>query len=183
MSDQALSTATEIQRVPRRSGATRAELRVVQEAKQRSRSRQLACAAVLVVMFGALLASAVFHSVLVSGQQRLDRLDQRVGERQNSLSRSQLRVAELSSPSRIVAAAKRSGMVVPGHTTWLAATPQTTPSTPRATPAGPRPSVGSTPSTAPGSELASGKAAGTHHPATPKAKPPAKPRTTAGQGP
>ena len=83
-------------------------------------------------MFSALLASAVFHSVLVAGQQRLDRLDQRVAKSQQELDRSQLQVAELSSPSRIVAAAKRSGMVVPDHTTWLAAKPPitTTPSTP-----------------------------------------------------
>ena len=77
-------------------------------------------------MFVAFLGSAVFHSVLVSGQQRLDRMDRRLEQRQQELSRAQLRVAELKSPARIVAAAQRSGMIVPGHTTWLAAKPPTT---------------------------------------------------------
>ena len=126
MSDRASSTARAPQRTPSRTTPTRADLRLVQAAKKRSRSRQLVGALALVIMFSALLASAVFHSVLVAGQQRLDRLDQRVAKSQQELDRSQLQVAELSSPSRIVAAAKRSGMVVPDHTTWLAAKPPIT---------------------------------------------------------
>ncbi len=148
MSDQAISTARAPQRTPSRSAPTRTELRLVQEAKKRSRARQLVCALAMVIMFTALLASAVFHSVLVGGQQRLDRLDQRVEQRQQELSRAELRVAELSSPSRIVADAKRRGMVLPAHTTWLAATPPAT--------APPTPPTAGTIKPGGGAELATG---------------------------
>jgi cell division protein FtsL len=148
MSDQAISTARAPQRAPTRTAPTRTELRLVQEAKKRSRARQLVCAFALVIIFTALLASAVFHSVLVGGQQRLDRLDQRVEQRQQVLSRAELRVAQLSSPPRIVAAAKQRGMVLPAHTTWLAATLPAT--------VAPAPSAGGKQTPVPFGELAAG---------------------------
>jgi cell division protein FtsL len=141
MSDQAISHPGMPQRARSRPAPTRTELRLVQEAKKRSRARQAVCVFALVIMFSALLASAIFHSVLVAGQQRLDRLDQQVDQRQQVLSRAQLRVAQLSSPSRIVAAAKQRGMVLPGHTTWLAATPPPT-TVPSAAPGGTAPASG-----------------------------------------
>ncbi len=116
----------------------------------------------LVVVFAAVLASAVFHSVLVADQQRLDRMDQRLEQRQQAISRARLRVAELSSPARVVAAAQRRGMVVPDHTTWLSAGAPTTgtPAGGAAPPAagGPPASAGS--SSGSGSELAAGPTAG-----------------------
>ncbi len=150
MSDRATSTARAPQRTSGRSTPSRTDLRIVQTGKARARSRQLACSLALVVMFSALLASAVFHSVLVAGQQRLDRLDTRVEQRQQLLSRARLRVAELSSPGRVVATAKRRGMVLPDHTTWLAATPPA--SAPAAPAAGQARPSGST-----GNELAGGR--------------------------
>ncbi len=150
MSDQAISTSHAPHGAPERTGSTRTDLRVVQEAKKRSRARQVVAALAVVVIFSALLASAVFHSVLVSGQQRLDNLNQRVEQRQQVLSRAELRVAELSSPARIVAAAKGRGMVVPDHTTSLTATPPTA-----GAPSGPSLPAGKATS-GPGSELATG---------------------------
>lgn len=88
----------------------------------------------VVGMFAALLISAVFHSVLVSGQQRLDRLDQRVRTDQQRLADARLRVAMLSSPQRVVAAAQKQGMVVPDRVTWLTTPPPVSSPAPAAAP-------------------------------------------------
>ena len=108
------------QRLPVRRPAPR-HLRVV----ERDRSRRLPSPAVLTVLgaavlFAMLFALAAFHTVLVSGQERLDRLETRVAEQQDRYQRLRLSVAQLESPQRIVAeAAGRLGMVPAPATTYL----------------------------------------------------------------
>ena len=71
----------------------------------------------------ALFAAAVFQTVLVQGQQRLDRLDRRVSQAQDRFDRLRADVAELESPERIVTVAHhRLGMVQPDTITYLAPT-------------------------------------------------------------
>jgi cell division protein FtsL len=71
----------------------------------------------------ALFAAAVFQTVLVQGQQRLDRLDRQVSQAQDRFDRLRADVAELESPERIVAVANhRLGMVQPDTITYLAPT-------------------------------------------------------------
>ncbi len=158
MSDPSASSAGAPQRAPGRPAPTRTDLRLVQISRAKSRSRQLIFAFALVIMFAALLTSALFHGVLVAGQQRLDHMDRRVEQRQMELSRSRLRVAQLSSPARVVDAAKRSGMIVPDHTTWLSG--KAAPTTPPGNDAAP-PSAGQKPSggVQSGTELASRQSA------------------------
>ncbi len=71
----------------------------------------------------ALFAAAVFQTVLVQGQQRLDRLDRQVSQAQDRFDRLRADVAELESPERIVTVAHhRLGMVQPDTITYLAPT-------------------------------------------------------------
>lgn len=68
----------------------------------------------------ALFAAAVFQTVLVQGQQRLDRLDRQVSQAQDRFDRLRADVAELESPERIVTVAHhRLGMVPPDTITYL----------------------------------------------------------------
>lgn len=74
---------------------------------------------VLVSLFG-LVAS---HVMLTQGQFRLDTLRARTATEQDRYERLRLKVAELESPSRIVAAAQeRLGMVSPPSVTYLSPT-------------------------------------------------------------
>lgn len=75
--------------------------------------------AVLVSLFG-LVAS---HVMLTQGQFRLDTLRTRTASEQARYERLRLKVAELESPSRIVATAQeRLGMVPPPSVTYLSPT-------------------------------------------------------------
>ena len=65
-------------------------------------------AAGLLALFLALFTNAVAHSVLVSGQERLDGLNARVEQAQADNQRLHLRAAALESPSHIVEAGARS---------------------------------------------------------------------------
>ena len=111
--------ARELRRAPRRSGATRPDLRVVGRATRQRRTGVRLAAGVL-ALFLALFGNAVAHSVLVSGQERLDGLNARVEQQQAENQRLHLRAAALESPNRIVEAAKDLGMVPPAQTEWLA---------------------------------------------------------------
>ena len=99
-------------------------LRVVGPAPRRRRRRGrlvtvLVSAAVLVSLFG-LVAS---HVMLTQGQFRLDTLRTRTASEQARYERLRLKVAELESPSRIVATAQeRLGMVPPHSVTYLSPT-------------------------------------------------------------
>jgi cell division protein FtsL len=85
----------------------------------RRRARLFGVLAALAV-FGALFGAVVFSTFIVQGQQRLDRLNDQVGDAQAEYERLRLQVAQLESPSRIVdEATRRLGMVEPPRTTYL----------------------------------------------------------------
>jgi cell division protein FtsL len=123
----ALATVTPLRRRP--AASPRPDLKVVREqARARAVVRQRRLRAAMVVggvLAGLLLfAVAACHAVLVGNQVRIDDLEARVADAQARYSASRLEVAELEAPDRIVAEARRIGMVTPDDVTYL------TPSTP-----------------------------------------------------
>jgi cell division protein FtsL len=73
------------------------------------------------VTLAALFAAAVFQTILVQGQQRLDQLDRQVSQEQDQFDQLRAQVAQLESPERIVAVAQnRLGMVQPDRVTYIA---------------------------------------------------------------
>jgi len=76
-------------------------------------------AAATLVVFGALLASAVFHSMLVTGQAHLDDVHTQIRAEQDQLARDRLRLASYQSPARIAREAERIGLVASDHQTWI----------------------------------------------------------------
>jgi len=87
--------------------------------KQQARLRLLAVGACLVVC-GSLFGLVGAHALLVSGQSRLDGLQDVVADEQARYQRLRLEVAELESPARVMAAAQeRLGMVPPPEITYL----------------------------------------------------------------
>jgi hypothetical protein len=95
-----------------------ADLRLVGE-ERRARPVGLTVAFVVVLVFGALFANAVFHAFLVTDQARLDQLNAKVATAQSLNEHEQLRVANLESPARIVSAAKGQGMLLPDQVHWI----------------------------------------------------------------
>ena len=98
---------------------TRPKLEVVPERRRRLRTGPT-------VLLGGLLAFAiafmlvVAQAMLVQGQQQLDDLGTRVAEADRRQQELRLQVAELESPTRIVAAATNDlGMVPPAGVTYL----------------------------------------------------------------
>jgi len=79
----------------------------------------------VVGVFLALFCSTVLHTVLVSGQHRLDGMQGQIEDRQAHNHRLRLRADQLESSGRIVEAATRGGMVRPDTITWLAPRPGT----------------------------------------------------------
>jgi hypothetical protein len=73
----------------------------------------------MVIVFGSLLASAMFHGLLVSGQSNLDRLDSQIQEERTALAQEKLDLADLQSPARIAAEAERRGMVPADQQHWV----------------------------------------------------------------
>lgn len=110
---------------PRRAGGeARPRLQVVDDARlgsaHRRRRMRLVVTLAAVGAAGCLFLLAAFNAMLVTGQGRLDRLEQRVAEVQSQYSANRLRVAELESPDRIVRVARdRLGMVPPPDVTYL----------------------------------------------------------------
>ncbi|CAN5569465.1 hypothetical protein BH20ACT2_BH20ACT2_23860 [soil metagenome] len=94
-------------------------LRTVEAAPRRRLTPGLLATLVVTVVFGALFALAVFHTVVLQGQQRLDRLDQQVLDATADYQRSRLAVAQLESPERIVDAALAQGLVPADDVTYL----------------------------------------------------------------
>ena len=76
-------------------------------------------AVAMVVVFGSLMASALFHGLLVSGQSHLDRLDQQIQEEKTGLAQDKLDLANLQSPARIEAEARKRGMVPADQQHWV----------------------------------------------------------------
>ena len=74
----------------------------------------------VVVVAAALLAVVASQAALAQGQFRLQRLQARAAAEQDRYERLRLQVAELESPSRVVAVAQeRLGMVPPPDVTYL----------------------------------------------------------------
>jgi cell division protein FtsL len=75
----------------------------------------MACVAVFAVMLGL----TTFQARIAADQLQLDRLDAQVTEAQSRYEQLRLEVAKLESPTRVVAAAKRLGMVQPAAPIYL----------------------------------------------------------------
>lgn len=99
----------------------RPDLRIVPTPRPR-RGGALVVAALLVVC-GALLGTAVLHTMLVSGQRQIDRMDEQIRATQQANQGRRLDVAELESPVRVVAEAEAAGMIDPDSVTWLMENP------------------------------------------------------------
>jgi cell division protein FtsL len=106
---------------PRRQPAPRpAHLRVVRPTDRARRHLTPAVAVALTAaLFATLLALAVAHTVLVQGQVRLDELDAHLTIEQARYQELRQEVAVLESPSRIEAAARAQGMVIPDDLRYL----------------------------------------------------------------
>lgn len=133
-------------RAPGGRTGTRPELRVVRPPHRRPRTRAVMAALAIVIVFVALLASAVFHALLAQGQQRLDKLNGDVATQQDQYEHLRYEVAQLSSPQSIVDAATKLGMVQPTERTLI--TPPATAADPASTtpaPTGPAAHGGESP--------------------------------------
>lgn len=94
--------------------------RRLQVASRRRRGRALLVLSALLVV-ASLFGVVAFHAMLVSGQGRLDGLQQEVSEEQARYQALRLEVAELEAPNRIVEVAQgRLGMVSPTSIAYLA---------------------------------------------------------------
>ena len=96
-------------------------LRVVASPINRT-SRRLISFLVLIALFLILFATVTFHVKLVTGQQRIDRLNKRAEAAQTTYDRLRVQVDSLSAPQRVIARAKSLGMVEADNPTWLAPT-------------------------------------------------------------
>jgi hypothetical protein len=73
------------------------------------------------LVFGSLLAAAVFHGLLASGQAQLDQLDQQLQDERSSLAKEKLELANLQSPQRIATEAEAMGMHPADRQHWVSA--------------------------------------------------------------
>ncbi|MFP5254328.1 MAG: hypothetical protein ACLGI8_00575 [Acidimicrobiia bacterium] len=106
---------------PRRTEvAPRRHLRVVGPAEQvRRRLTPKAGVVLTALTFVTLLLVTVAHTLLVQGQIHLDELDAQLRVEQARYQELRKDVAEMESPSRIVAAAEELGMVMPEDLVYL----------------------------------------------------------------
>jgi cell division protein FtsL len=86
-------------------------------------------------LFATLFLVAIAHTVLVQGQVRLDDLDAKLTVEQARYQELRTEVAEMESPSRVVAAAEAMGMVSPEDLVYLQPAP-TEPATAATAPSG-----------------------------------------------
>jgi hypothetical protein len=115
-------TLPQPERAPR--PVKRPPLRLVDDARLQAAQRQRR--ARLVAVVGAVLATgiffllAAFNAMLVTGQSRIDELQEQVRQAQAEYSANRLAVAELEAPGHIVQAAKdKLGMVPPSRLNYL----------------------------------------------------------------
>ncbi len=101
----------------------RAHLRVVPPpaARRRGRHTRTTLVAATALVFASLLASAVLHGLLASGQTHLDRLDTELQQERTDLAREQLELAHLRSPERIAEEAEQIGMHPADTEHWVSA--------------------------------------------------------------
>lgn len=91
----------------------RGELRVVEGREKRQILGRVLVGIVTLSFFGALLALAGLHAVLVQEQTRIEEIGVRMESAREEIARLEVEVARLSSPSRIRDSAARLGMVPP----------------------------------------------------------------------
>ncbi len=109
--------------LPARTPATReplrrrSHLRVVEARPARVARRRitgLVLALTTLVLFASLFGLAVFHTVLVQSQSKLDHMDEQIVDSRSRTEQLRLRVAELEAPERLVdVAVEDLGMVTP----------------------------------------------------------------------
>lgn len=114
----ATATATASGRAASRRAPAPPALRVVEAPPRRFPARAVLTVAVVVV-FGSLLVAAMVHSMLVSGQARIDDLGGQIRAERRALEDDRLRLAAASSPDRVAAEAERIGLVVADRQTWI----------------------------------------------------------------
>lgn len=83
-------------------------------------------ALVVCVVFGALLAAAVFQSMLVTGQDHLDDTNRQIAAEERALQADRARLAAAQSPERLAVEAARLGMVEPTGRDWVQSGPGST---------------------------------------------------------
>jgi cell division protein FtsL len=120
----AAATAPAPGRQPQEQLAPRPPLRVVSDAELNARARRrrarLLVALTSVLVVAALFGLAAAHVVLTQNQFRLEQLNRAADQQQLQYERLRRQVADLESPSRIVAAAQeRMGMVPPASVKYL----------------------------------------------------------------
>lgn len=123
------STARAPRPTPRRpvqveTPPTRSHLRVVQPPERRNFSgayRPAIVVVVIVVVFGALMASATLHGMLASGQADINNIQAETRQASGQLERERLELAHLRSPQRIAKAAESMGMVPSDTQHWVSA--------------------------------------------------------------
>lgn len=94
------------------------DLRVVEGRRLAPSGALVALSVVFAVMV--LFAVVAFHTVLVANQSEVDHLERRISEETRTREQLTLLEAELSSPDRVVSAARDDlGMVVPEQVVWL----------------------------------------------------------------
>jgi hypothetical protein len=74
-----------------------------------------------ILLFGSLFGLAAFHTLIVQGQLKMDRLDRSIDKAQADRTQARFLVADLSSPQRILDEAARLQMVQPQDPVYLQA--------------------------------------------------------------
>ena len=111
---------------PRREPSPRPPLRVVPPRPRRLARARVAAIVALATMvtIGSLFAIAVVQTLLVQGQAQLDELEREAAAEEARAEQLQFEIARLSSPDRVIAAARaRLGMVPPEGVTYVAPDP------------------------------------------------------------
>jgi cell division protein FtsL len=127
-----MQPATEPRQARKPAAPKKPPLKVVEAPAAPPSKRATVAVAALTITGLCLFGVVAAHVKLTQGQVRLDRLEARAAEAQDTYDRLRLQVAELESPERVVRAAHELGMVAPAKVTYLAPVP-TDPATSKAT--------------------------------------------------
>jgi hypothetical protein len=106
---------------PPKEAKARPNLEVVAPERSRTFRLRVLGGVACLLLFGALLGLAVFHSVLVQGQLGLDRMEHEIEAEQELQRALRKDLAALASPERIQAEATARGMVLPNEREYLRA--------------------------------------------------------------
>ena len=95
----------------------RPDLRVVP--RLRRRRAGFMAAVICLAIFGVMFGLVAFQAKIAADQQRLDHVEQEMGDAQATYERLRLAVAQLESPATVISAAEGKGMVVPDKVTYV----------------------------------------------------------------